>query len=113
MRTEARTRGEWGRPGTGADARHCRYGPIAGGNSLRNVTKGNAVAGCCGHRIQVAGRPFGSNYNSRTEQAVGNAPDIYTASCDGAFKSSARPVICLAVARNLYFHRPPNGQISC
>ena len=34
---------------------------------------------------------FGNNYNNRTEEALGNATDIWAAFREGAFKPSARP----------------------
>jgi hypothetical protein len=34
---------------------------------------------------------FGNNYNNRTEEAIGNAADIWAAYREGAFKPSARP----------------------
>jgi hypothetical protein len=34
---------------------------------------------------------FGNNFNNRTEEAIGNATDLWTAYREGAFKSSARP----------------------
>jgi len=34
---------------------------------------------------------FGNNFNNRTEEALGNAADIWTAYREGAFKGSARP----------------------
>lgn len=34
---------------------------------------------------------FGNNYNNRTEEAVGNATDYWTAYREGAFKESPRP----------------------
>lgn len=34
---------------------------------------------------------FGNNYNNRTEEAIGNAVDIWAAYREGAFKPSARP----------------------
>lgn len=34
---------------------------------------------------------FGNNYNNRTEEAIGNATDIWAAYREGAFKPSARP----------------------
>ena len=37
------------------------------------------------------GPSFGNNYNNRTEEALGNATDIWAAYREGAFKPSARP----------------------
>lgn len=37
------------------------------------------------------GPSFGNNYNNRTEEAVGNATDFWTAYRDGAFRESPRP----------------------
>ncbi len=37
------------------------------------------------------GPSFGNNYNNRTEEALGNATDIWAAFREGAFKPSARP----------------------
>ena len=34
---------------------------------------------------------FGNNFNNRTEEAIGNATDLWTAYREGAFKSSLRP----------------------
>jgi hypothetical protein len=34
---------------------------------------------------------FGNNYNNRTEEAIGNATDIWAAYREGAFKPSSRP----------------------
>jgi hypothetical protein len=34
---------------------------------------------------------FGNNFNNRTEEAIGNATDLWTAYREGAFKSSMRP----------------------
>jgi Restriction endonuclease XhoI len=34
---------------------------------------------------------FGNNFNNRTEEAIGNATDLWTAYREGAFKSSPRP----------------------
>jgi len=38
-----------------------------------------------------AGPSFGNNFNNRTEEAIGNATDIWTAYREGAFKISPRP----------------------
>jgi len=38
-----------------------------------------------------AGPSFGNNFNNRTEEALGNATDIWTAYREGAFHGSARP----------------------
>jgi len=37
------------------------------------------------------GPSFGNNYNNRTEEALGNATDLWTAYREGAFSSSPRP----------------------
>ena len=37
------------------------------------------------------GPSFGNNFNNRTEEALGNATDIWAAYREGAFKPSARP----------------------
>lgn len=37
------------------------------------------------------GPSFGNNYNNRTEEALGNATDLWTAYREGAFKLSRRP----------------------
>jgi hypothetical protein len=37
------------------------------------------------------GPSFGNNYNNRTEEALGNATDIWAAYREGAFKPSSRP----------------------
>ena len=37
------------------------------------------------------GPSFGNNYNNRTEEALGNATDLWTAYREGAFKPSVRP----------------------
>jgi len=37
------------------------------------------------------GPSFGNNYNNRTEEAVGNATDFWTAYREGAFTKSPRP----------------------
>lgn len=37
------------------------------------------------------GPSFGNNYNNRTEEALGNATDLWTAYREGAFAPSARP----------------------
>lgn len=37
------------------------------------------------------GPSFGNNFNNRTEEALGNATDLWAAYRDGAFKPSARP----------------------
>jgi hypothetical protein len=34
---------------------------------------------------------FGNNYNNRTEEAIGNAADLWTAFREGAFRDSPRP----------------------
>jgi hypothetical protein len=37
------------------------------------------------------GPSFGNNFNNRTEEALGNATDLWAAYREGAFKPSARP----------------------
>ena len=37
------------------------------------------------------GPSFGNNYNNRTEEAIGNATDLWTAYREGAFQHSTRP----------------------
>ena len=37
------------------------------------------------------GPPFGNNFNNRTEEALGNATDLWAAYREGAFRPSARP----------------------
>ncbi len=37
------------------------------------------------------GPSFGNNYNNRTEEALGNATDLWTAYREGAFRTSPRP----------------------
>lgn len=50
-----------------------------------------------GHLLAViefkaqVGPSFGSNFNNRTEEALGNAHDLWAAYREGAFKPSARP----------------------
>lgn len=50
-----------------------------------------------GHLLAViefkaqVGPSFGNNFNNRTEEAVGNATDLWAAYREGAFQSSARP----------------------
>ena len=39
------------------------------------------------------GPSFGNNYNNRTEEAIGNATDLWAAYREGAFKPSTRPWI--------------------
>ena len=38
-----------------------------------------------------AGPSFGNNYNNRSEEAIGNATDLWTAYREGAFRQSPRP----------------------
>jgi len=52
------------------------------------VVDGNLVA-VVEFKSQVGS--FGNNFNNRTEEALGNATDLWTAYRDGAFKSSQRP----------------------
>ena len=50
-----------------------------------------------GHLLAViefkaqVGPSFGNNFNNRTEEAIGNASDLWAAYREGAFKPSARP----------------------
>src|SRR5688572_29774893 len=50
-----------------------------------------------GHLLAViefkaqVGPSFGNNFNNRTEEALGNATDLWAAYREGAFKPSARP----------------------
>ncbi len=37
------------------------------------------------------GPSFGNNFNNRTEEALGNATDLWAAYREGAFRPSARP----------------------
>src|SRR5579884_2275886 len=53
------------------------------------VSNGNFLAGI-EFKSQV-GPSFGNNYNNRTEEALGNATDLWAAYREGAFKPSARP----------------------
>ena len=53
------------------------------------VHKGNLLA-VIEFKAQV-GPSFGNNFNNRTEEAIGNATDIWTAYREGAFKISPRP----------------------
>jgi hypothetical protein len=52
------------------------------------VSDGRLVAGI-EFKSQVGS--FGSNYNNRTEEAIGSATDLWAAYREGAFKPSARP----------------------
>lgn len=53
------------------------------------VADGNLLA-VVEFKAQV-GPSFGNNFNNRTEEAVGNAADLWAAYREGAFKPSARP----------------------
>lgn len=52
------------------------------------VIDGHLVA-CVEFKSQVGS--FGNNYNNRTEEAIGNAADLWTAYRDGAYRPSVRP----------------------
>lgn len=49
---------------------------------------GHLVA-CMEFKSQIGS--FGNNYNNRTEEAIGNAADLWTAYREGAYKPSVRP----------------------
>lgn len=53
------------------------------------IVDGNLL-GSVEFKSQV-GPSFGNNYNNRTEEAIGNATDLWTAYREGAFKLSTRP----------------------
>lgn len=53
------------------------------------VADGNLLA-VIEFKAQV-GPSFGNNFNNRTEEAIGNASDLWAAYREGAFKPSARP----------------------
>ena len=53
------------------------------------VADGNLIA-TLEFKSQV-GPSFGNNFNNRTEEAIGNAHDLWTAHREGAFKDSIRP----------------------
>ena len=53
------------------------------------VAKGHLLA-VIEFKAQV-GPSFGNNFNNRTEEALGNATDLWAAYREGAFKPSARP----------------------
>jgi hypothetical protein len=53
------------------------------------VADGNLLA-AIEFKAQV-GPSFGNNYNNRTEEALGNATDLWAAYREGAFKPSTRP----------------------
>jgi hypothetical protein len=53
------------------------------------IVEGNLLASI-EFKSQV-GPSFGNNYNNRTEEAIGNATDLWTAYREGAFKLSQRP----------------------
>jgi restriction endonuclease XhoI-like protein len=53
--------------------------------------RGATPAGC---RVQVPGRPsFGNNFNNRTEEAIGNAEDIWTVYREGRFGRHQAPFL--------------------
>ena len=56
---------------------------------LLAVSDGQLVA-AIEFKAQV-GPSFGNNFNNRTEEALGNATDLWAAYREGAFKPSARP----------------------
>ena len=53
------------------------------------VADGSLLAGM--ELKSQVGPSFGNNYNNRTEEALGNATDLWTAYREGAFKPSERP----------------------
>jgi hypothetical protein len=45
-------------------------------------------------RVQIPGRPsFGNNFNNRTEEAIGNAEDLWTAYREGRFGRAQAPFL--------------------
>lgn len=52
------------------------------------VVQGKLIA-CLEFKSQVGS--FGNNYNNRSEEAIGNATDLWTAFREGAFRTSDRP----------------------
>lgn len=53
------------------------------------VVDGKLVA-CLEFKSQI-GPSFGNNYNNRSEEAIGNATDLWTAFREGAFRVAERP----------------------
>ncbi len=53
------------------------------------LSKRRLVA-CLEFKSQI-GPSFGNNFNNRSEEAIGNATDLWTAFREGAFETSARP----------------------
>lgn len=53
------------------------------------VVEGKLVA-CLEFKSQI-GPSFGNNYNNRSEEAIGNAHDLWTAFREGAFRVAERP----------------------
>jgi Restriction endonuclease XhoI len=53
------------------------------------VVEGKLVA-CLEFKSQI-GPSFGNNYNNRSEEAIGNATDLWTAFREGAFRVAERP----------------------
>lgn len=53
------------------------------------VVVGNRLLACVECKSQVGS--FGNNFNNRSEEAIGNAADFWTAYRDGAFRESPRP----------------------
>jgi hypothetical protein len=54
------------------------------------VVVGGSLVASIEFKSQI-GPSFGNNYNNRTEEALGNATDIWAAFRNGAFKPSGRP----------------------
>jgi hypothetical protein len=55
------------------------------------IVNKNQLISCVEFKSQVGS--FGNNYNNRTEEAIGNACDLWTAYREGAFKTSPKPWI--------------------
>src|SRR5258708_7770793 len=53
------------------------------------VSEGQLIA-AAEFKSQI-GPSFGNNYNNRTEEAIGSAPDLWAAYREGAFQPSAKP----------------------
>lgn len=53
------------------------------------VVEGTLIA-CLEFKSQI-GPSFGNNYNNRSEEAIGNAADLWTAFREGAFRVAERP----------------------
>ena len=54
------------------------------------VVKDRTLLACIEFKSHI-GPSFGNNFNNRTEEALGNATDLWTAYREGAFKPSQRP----------------------